>query len=161
MQAAWANPAADLDTAEVPSHAAQSTTYRALPSATPGASSQSSTFTTAWPSCAADDLIGFAETVRELTQGEKLTGGFFGYVMELAWNMCFFADNTRLDEAEVSTVQRSGHLGLHQLMRSPAVDFLVSPYGYAFRGLGGDCLPMQPDRDLRTTARCTSWKKTR
>jgi HD-GYP domain-containing protein (c-di-GMP phosphodiesterase class II) len=29
------------------------------------------------------------------------------------------------------------------------VDFVVSPYSYAFRGLGGDCLPMQPGESLR------------
>ena len=69
--------------------------------------------------------------------------------MELAWNMCFFADNNSIEEAEVSTVQRSGHLGLHHLLHSDAVDFVVSPYSYAFRGLGGDCLPMQPGESLR------------
>ena len=91
----------------------------------------------------------FAETVREATNGEKLVGGFFGYVLDLAWNMAFFAGSLSIAEAEVSTLQTSGHLGLRKLLRSPAVDFLVSPHGYAFRGLGGDGLPMQPAESLR------------
>ena len=35
------------------------------------------------------------------------------------------------------------------LLRSPAIDFLVSPHAYAFRGLGGDGLAMQPSESLR------------
>ena len=97
----------------------------------------------------ADNFISFAEAARQATHGEKLIGGFFGYVLDLAWNMAFFAGNNTIAEAEVSTLQASGHLGLRKLLRSPAVDFLVSPHGYAFRGLGGDGLPMQPAESLR------------
>ena len=34
-------------------------------------------------------------------------------------------------------------------LRSPDIDFFVSPYSYHFRGLGGDGLPMQPTESLR------------
>ena len=79
-----------------------------------------------------------------------MTGAFFGYLMELSWNDSFFNTNYGdISHAEVSTIQRSGHLGLQKLLRSPDIDFFVSPYGYAFRGLGGDCLPMQPTESLR------------
>ena len=74
--------------------------------------------------------------------------------MAISWSWpgttAFFNDD--LDDreaAEVSTVQRSGHLGLQKVLRSPDLDFLVSPYSYAFRGLGGDGLPMQPTESLR------------
>ena len=87
--------------------------------------------------------------MKTLTHGEKLTGAYFGYVMELAWNMAFFADQGTIAWAEVSTQQASGHLGLHQALHSPDIDFFVSPYRYAFRGLGGDGLPMQPAEALR------------
>src|SRR5258708_19986631 len=63
--------------------------------------------------------------------------------------MAFFAGNQSIAAAEVSTMQASGHLGLRKVLRSPAVDFLVSPHGYAFRGLGGDGLLMQPSESLR------------
>ena len=63
--------------------------------------------------------------------------------------MAFFANQGTLAGSEVSTLQASGHLGLHKVLHSPDVDFLVSPYSYAFRGLGGDGLPMQPAESLR------------
>ena len=69
--------------------------------------------------------------------------------MELAWNMAFFANTGDLADAGVSTIQRSGHLGLGKVLRSREIDFIVSPYGYAFRGLGGDGLPMPPAESLR------------
>ncbi len=148
LQAAWADPTMTLATAEVPTHEMQSTTT-AHTFRDPRRERRVIDYYECLAEVAADDLIGFCQTIRDLTQGEKLTGGFFGYVMELAWNMCFFADNNTLEEAEVSTLQRSGHLGLHRLMHSPAVDFVVSPHSYPFRGLGGDGLPMQPAESLR------------
>jgi hypothetical protein len=47
-------------------------------------------------------------------------------------------------ESSYSTYQRSGHLGLRKVFESPYVDFLVSPYAYGFRGIGGDTVPGQP-----------------
>ena len=93
--------------------------------------------------------LALARTVREETNGEKLVGGFFGYVLELAWNMGFFATPSTIPDANVSTIQRSGHLGLGRLLESPDIDFLVSPHSYGFRGMGGDGLPMQPAEALR------------
>ena len=70
--------------------------------------------------------------------------------MELSWNDAFFNTNYgTIDNAEIATTQRSGHLGLRKLLRSADVDFLVSPYSYGFRGVGGDGLPMQPTESLR------------
>lgn len=148
LQAAWAEPTVTLATAAVPTHEMQSTTT-AHTFRDPRRERRVIDYYECLAEVAADDPISFCQTIREVTQGEKLTGGFFGYVMELAWNMCFLADNNSLEEAEVSTIQRSGHLGLHKLLHSPAVDFVVSPYSYAFRGLGGDGLPMQPAESLR------------
>ena len=148
LQAAWADPAASLATAEVPTHEMQNTTT-AHTFRDPRQERRVIDYYECLAELAADDLISFCQTIRDLTHGEKLTGGFFGYVMELAWNMAFFADNNTLEEAEVSTLQRSGHLGLHRLLESSAIDFVVSPYSYTFRGLGGDCLPMQPAESLR------------
>ena len=52
-------------------------------------------------------------------------------------------------EASYSTYQRSGHLGLGQVLESPYVDFLVSPYSYGFRGIGGEGCSMLPTESLR------------
>ena len=149
LQTAWDEPAVTFDSAEVPSYEEQSTTTTGHSFRDPRREQKTIDFYDCFAELCADDLIEFCQTVREITQGEKLVGAFFGYVMELAWNMCFFANGTPLADSEVSTIQRSGHLGIHKVLHSPHIDFLVSPYGYAFRGLGGDCLPMQPGESLR------------
>ena len=149
LQAAWADPEVSLDTAGVPSYDAQSTTTTGGSFRDPRRERQTIDYYECFAELCADCLISFAETVRAATDGEKLVGGFFGYIADLAWNMAFFAGQNTIAEAEVSTVQASGHLGLRKLLRSPAIDFLVSPQSYAFRGLGGDCLAMPPAESLR------------
>jgi hypothetical protein len=66
--------------------------------------------------------------------------------MELAWNAGFFSEGP---DSEYSTYQRSGHLGLQKVLNSPDVDFLVSPYSYGFRGIGGEGCSMLPTESLR------------
>lgn len=149
LQTAWADPAVTFATAAVPTEKEQMTTVTGHSFRDFRREQKVIDFYECLAEVCADDLISFAETVREVTNGEKLVGGFFGYVMELAWNMAFFAGTQTISEAEVSTMQRSGHLGLRKLLRSPAIDFLVSPHAYAFRGLGGDGLAMQPTESLR------------
>ncbi len=149
LQSAWADPAITFATAAVPTNLEQMTTATGLSFRDFRREQKVIDFYECLAEVCADDLISFAETVRRETNGEKLVGGFFGYVMELAWNMAFFAGAQTISEAEVSTMQRSGHLGLRKLLRSPAIDFLVSPHAYAFRGLGGDGLAMQPTESLR------------
>lgn len=150
LQVAWADPVVTFDNVGVPSGDEQSNTTTGHSFRDPRREQKVIDFYDCYADLCADALIDLCRTVREETQGEKLTGGFFGYVMELAWNMCFFVPKSTLAESEVSTIQRSGHLGLHKLLHSPDVDFLVSPYSYGFRGLGGDGLPMQPAESLRT-----------
>jgi hypothetical protein len=92
-------------------------------------------------------LLDFCSTVKDATKNEKLTGAFFGYIMDQAWNCNFFGYEHQ--GIEYSTLQRCGHLGLHRLLKSPLIDFLVSPYAYAFRGLGGNGQSMQPSESMR------------
>lgn len=149
LQKAWADSSVTFETAEVPSYEEQSETTTRHSFRNPQLERKTIDFYTCFAELCADDLIEFCHTVRRITRNEKLVGGFFGYVMELAWNMGFFADSGTLAASEVSTLQRSGHLGLHKVLHSPDIDFLVSPYSYAFRGLGGDGLPMQPAESLQ------------
>jgi hypothetical protein len=149
LQSAWADPQVTFETAQVPTPEEQFNTTHLL-FRDPQCEMKTVDFYACYAETCADALIGFCQAIKTATGGEKLAGAFFGYLMELAWNNCFFTDGSyELPAAEMSTVQRSGHLGLRKVLRSPAVDFLVSPYGYAFRGLGGDCLPMQPGESLR------------
>ncbi len=149
LQQAWGRPDVGFETAEVPSCEEQMNSRRWL-FRDPRQERNVADFYACYAETAADAMISLCRVVEEATAGEKLAGAFFGYIMELSWNNCFFNDNFMDREAsEVSTVQRSGHLGLAKALRSPDVDFFVSPYGYAFRGVGGDGLPMQPTESLR------------
>jgi hypothetical protein len=149
LRTAWGDPAVSFETAEVPTtdEQSQATHYFFRD---PRREQKVIDFHLCYAEVAADAMIGFCQTVKEETAGEKLAGAFFGYLMELSWNNSFFVDNHGgLAGSEVSTIQRSGHLGLWKALRSPYVDFFVSPYTYAFRGVGGDGLPMQPTESLR------------
>ena len=148
LQAAWGSTQVLFETAEAPSAAEQLNTTHML-FRDPKREQNVIDFYECYADMCAEALIDLCQTVKEATHGEKLTGAFFGYLMDLSWNNVFFGAVDALAASEVSTIQRSGHLGLHKLLRSPAIDFLVSPYGYAFRGLGGDGLPMQPTESLR------------
>ena len=149
LRSAWADAAVSFATAAVPSHEEQVTTATGQSFRDPRRERKTIDFYECLADVSAEDMAEFAHTVRTATNGEKLVGGFFGYIMELAWNGCFFSNKGSIAEAEISAMQQSGHLGLHKVMHSPDMDFFVSPYGYAFRGLGGDCLPMQPGESLR------------
>ena len=149
LRAAWNDPRVTFGSARVPSHAEQAHTTTPHSFRDPRLEQKVIDYYDCLAELCADDMLGFCRTVREVTNGEKLIGGFFGYIMELAWNNCFFNGKSDLAHSEVSTIQRSGHLGLHKIMHSPDVDFVISPYGYAFRGLGGDGLPMSPSESLR------------
>lgn len=93
-----------------------------------------------------DLIIDFCGTVKGATGGQILAGAFYGYLMELAWNAGFFGEGP---DAPYGTTQRSGHLGLARVLRAPEVDFLVSPYSYGFRGIGGLTCSMLPTESVR------------
>ncbi|MBD3184227.1 hypothetical protein GF312_18225 [Candidatus Poribacteria bacterium] len=98
----------------------------------------------------ADLIVEFCDTVKSSTNGMSLAGAFYGYLMEMSWNSCFFSEwHERWSEGDYSTLQRSGHLGLKKVLESPNVDFLVSPYSYGFRGIGGHGPCMLPSESVR------------
>ncbi len=93
-----------------------------------------------------DLILDFCRTIKDATGGRSLAGAFYGYLMELAWNAGFFSEGP---DSPFSTYQRSGHLGLYKVLNSSLVDFLVSPYSYGFRGIGGEGCSMLPSESLR------------
>ena len=145
LREAWADPDVDFDTAPVPSAEAQLTT-RHFTFRDPRHEMNVIDYYRCLAERCGDLVIDFCRTVKDATGGEALAGAFFGYLMELAWNKSFFAAGT---ESEYSTYQRSGHLGLRRLLRSEHVDFIVSPYSYGFRGIGGEGVAMPPQDSLR------------
>ena len=144
LQTAWATPNVTFDTAEVPPAAAQlSTTHHTFRDPTREQA------VIDYYRCLADlcaSLVNdFGRAVKEATNDQALFGVFFGYLLELAWNASFFGGG---DASEFSSYQRSGHLALGQILRSPYVDFIASPYSYGFRGIGGAGDPMPPTESL-------------
>jgi hypothetical protein len=145
FRAAWNDPNIDFDTAEVPS-AEQQLHARLFTFRDPERERNVIDYYRCFADLTSDLLIDFCRTAKEATGGKKLAGAFYGYLMELAWNGGFFDERPGSD---YSTYQRSGHLGLRQVLESPYVDFLVCPYSYGYRGIGGDAPAMQPSESAR------------
>jgi len=149
LQKAWGNSTVTLDTAEVPSESQQlhaiNYSFR-----DPLLERNVIDYLRCLAELCGDLVIDFCQTAKAATDRLSLAGAFYGYVLEMAWNSCFFSEwSERWQECEYTTLQRSGHLGLRQVLELPDVDFLVSPYSYGFRGIGGDGPCMQPSESVR------------
>lgn len=97
----------------------------------------------------AQDIITLCRAAKEACRGEHLAGVFYGYLLEIVWNNGFFGQ--RLADADVAhtAAARSGHAALAEVLASPYVDFLSSPYSYGFRGVGGAGDFMAPEASVR------------
>jgi beta-galactosidase len=145
LQSAWAKPSVTFDSAEVPAAEAQLNAQR-YTFRDPNKEQDIIDYYQCLAELCADCLIDFCKTVKGATSNSKLAGAFYGYLLDLAWNGGFFRERP---DSDYSTYQRSGHLGLGKVLRSPYVDFLVSPYSYGFRGIGGDGPSMLPSESVR------------
>lgn len=145
LRAAWGDPLLEFDTVQPPPPAAQ---LRAQPPTLrdPRTERPVIDYFRCLAELCGDLVIDFCAAVKQAARGQVLAGAFYGYLAELAWNAGFFGEGL---DSEFSTYQRSGHLGLRRVLRSTAVDFLVSPYSYGLRGIGGDCPAMPPAESLR------------
>lgn len=145
LQAAWHDENITLDTGGVPSNAELlQTTQHSFRD--PSRERKVIDYQQQLADLVAERLIDQCRHIKALTNGDKLAGAFYGYIMDQAWNDNYFGAPI---DGNYSTIQRSGHLGLRTVLRAPEVDFLVSPYGYAFRGLGGDGLSMTASESAR------------
>jgi hypothetical protein len=146
LRAAWRQaPSVTFETAAVP-EAGRQLEARLYTFRDPAAERDVTDYFTALAELCADAVIDFCRTVKEATDGKRLAGAFYGYLLDLAWNGGFFKERP---DSDYSTYQRSGHLGLKEVLASPHVDFLASPYSYGFRGLGGDSPSMLPAESVR------------
>ncbi len=145
LREAWADTTVDFHSAEVPSRDDQvNTTMYTFRD--PAKERNVIDYYECLAELSAELCTEFCGTVKKATQRQALAGAFYGYLTELAWNAGFFGEGS---DSEFSTYQRSGHLGLKYVLRSPDVDFLVSPYSYGFRGIGGDTPAMPPAESMR------------
>jgi hypothetical protein len=142
---AWDSPLITFETAEVPAAEEQlGTTHMSFRD--PRKEQKVIDYFRCLGELCGDLVIGFCTTLKEASNGKAMVGAFYGYVMEMAWNAGFFAEGV---DSEYSTIQRSGHLGIWKVLNSPVVDFLVSPYSYGFRGIGGEGSSMLPAESVR------------
>lgn len=145
FQKSWNKPGVTFENAEVPSASEQFETKH-LTFRDPQQEQNVIDYFQCLAELCGDLVVDFCKTVKEATGGKALAGAFFGYIMELAWNAGFFAEGPG---SPYSTYQRSGHLGLGRVLESPDVNFLVSPYSYGFRGMGGEGTSMLPTESVR------------
>ena len=145
LRTAWADMDVTFETANVPAAAAQLKTTRCT-FRDPRREQAVIDYYRCLAELCGDLVVDFCSTVKKATQNSALAGAFYGYLLELAWNAGFFGEGL---DSEYSTYQRSGHLGLSRVLQSPQVDFLVSPYSYGFRGIGGEGSAMPPSESLR------------
>ena len=89
LRTAWADDKVRFDTAVVPSAAAQLNTTH-LTFRDPRIEQAVIDYYRYLADLCADLLIDFHRTVKEATNGQALAGAFYGYLLELAWNMGFF-----------------------------------------------------------------------
>lgn len=149
LRNAWNNPEIAFDTVEVPS-AREQLHAKNFIFRDPSSERNVIDYFQCLAELCSDVIIDYCKTVKEETNGKCLAGAFYGYLMELSWNSGFFAEwPDRWSESDYSTTQRSGHLGLDKIFDSPYIDFLVSPYSYGFRGIGGESPSMIPVESAR------------
>jgi hypothetical protein len=127
LRAAWHDPKAALDTAEVP-------TPETRRAASAGVLRDSATeqpvidFTEFQQQNMASVICELAHVVREATRGRKLVLSFYGYLFEFA--------------GVHNGPGTSGHYALRQILDCPDIDVLCSPISYFNRDLGGNAPAM-------------------
>lgn len=145
MKEAWADPGIEFETATVPSMKQQLNTghgtFRDV-----SKEQDVIDYYRCYADLDSDVFIEFCKVVKEENGEAALTGGFYGYIYDRTDSESFWHWGT---ESHLSGLQRSGHLGLKKVLNSPYIDFLVSPYSYFFRSIGGECAAMMPTESLR------------
>lgn len=120
LRRAWADPAAALQTAEIPPlsqrHGLELGVLRDLPKA----GTRVADFYRFYADTAASAITHLAKVTKEAAHGQCLVGFFYGYQTQHGW--------LELD---------SQHLALQRVLDCPEVDFLVSPAMYTGRAIGG------------------------
>jgi len=134
LQAAWGQAEVTLDSAQIPDQHERLTANH-FNFRDPSQSRHILDFLHCFAQAYADGVKHFAGVAQQETQGQKISGAFYGY---LAYGGMF-----------PFTLQNSGHRALRRVLDCNEVDYLASPYGYNDRYVGGDCLPMTVIDSLR------------
>ncbi len=126
LRAAWRDPAASFDTAEVPGVDPR-LAADALGLRDPAQRRPVMDYYLCQQELTADLIEDFCRTAKDATGGRTVAGVFYGYFHG------------------VPPQTQGGHLELQRLLKSPWVDYFAAPYDYSFRLMGQDgrlrCLP--------------------
>jgi hypothetical protein len=122
LQAAWGNPTATLATAEIPNRECRDETVTGGVFYDPVRQRDVIDYNRSNGETIAGFIHELAAAVKDRTGGDKVVGCFFGYLFG-----CGFTNRLLLE---------SGYLALEHVLRSDAIDFLVSPSGYDERACG-------------------------
>ena len=87
----------------------------------------------------AECIDRLAKVVREETHGNRLVGAYYGYHQEFA-NLGY-------------CVNGGGHNDLHRLLKSPNLDFFLSPIDYRHRSIGAPSSDMKPYGAIRAAGK--------
>jgi hypothetical protein len=149
FRAAWSSPHVTFDTAEVPSQNEQLQTKH-YTFRDPSSEQNVLDYFACLADLCSGLIIDFCRTIKEATDNKAMAGVFYGYTLFGAYNQGFFGERSRGrafygetgegNSTAYAKIQRSGHLALRRILESRFVDFVVSPIGYGFRGIGGDGL---------------------
>lgn len=118
LAAAWGQPGLTFGSARAPERSRRDSPTGLLWD--PVQDRQILDFYEAYAQAAADAIEETCAAVKEASEGQLLAGVFYGYLPQYG---------------ELSA--ESQHLGLHQVLKSPHVDFLCAPAMYTDRGPGG------------------------
>ena len=124
LRAAWGQPEATFETAEIPSREARAGrseegVFRKLPR-----DRAVTDYAEALSDVVAEGIAEYCRTVKEVSGGKLLTGILYGHIMDLGGT--FMAEQV-------------GYLKLRKVIECPDLDFLAGPISYwsEFRDMGG------------------------
>ncbi len=121
LRQAWGDPTATFQSAPIPSEAVRKHPTHGI-FFDPAISRQVPDYFEFFNDMVAGLLLEQSHIVKEATHGRKIVGVFYGYL----WT-----------NSPSLSLNHSGHLGFEKVLNSPDVDFIVSPYTYDNRELGG------------------------
>lgn len=82
-------------------------------------------------------FVEACKTVKEITGGRLLAGGYIGYVVPMLTN------------SPPAIAQESGHAALRMVLDCPYIDYIFSPHYYHMRRAGDPVMPLSVAESLR------------
>ena len=121
LRRAWGDPAVTFAAAAVPSEETRKRPTHGI-FFDPAVSRQAPDYFEFFNDLVSDVLLEQCRSTKEFVARRKIAGVFYGYL----WT-----------NKQYLSMNHSGHLGFHKVLKSPDVDFIAGPHDYNNRGVGG------------------------